>query len=176
MPSGASTGIHEALELRDGVGGWILCGTTQPSHPTTLTDRTHVGAEQDKAKWLGKGVETAVKNINTVIAPAVVAKNIDPVHQRELDALLLEVDGTENKSKLGANAILGVSIHGCDQGGRRQPLAQPLYRHVAARSSSALRQPVRRLCRCAPSALRLAWGTWPRRSTPARSRRWRAGV
>jgi len=80
VPSGASTGIHEALELRD----------------------------KDDKRYLGKGVYTAVKNVNEIIAP----KLIDmPVHkQLKIDNLMLELDGTPNKSKLGANAILGVSL------------------------------------------------------------------
>ena len=80
VPSGASTGAHEALELRDG----------------------------DKSKYLGKGVLKAVKNINEVIAPKL--KGL-PVHEQlKIDNLMLDLDGTKNKSKLGANAILGVSL------------------------------------------------------------------
>ncbi|KAH3899317.1 probable Enolase 2 [Saccharomycodes ludwigii] len=82
VPSGASTGVHEALEMRDG----------------------------DKSKWLGKGVLKAVANVNNVIAPAVVKANLDVKDQKAADKLLLELDGTPNKSKLGANAILGVSM------------------------------------------------------------------
>lgn len=80
VPSGASTGIYEALELRDG----------------------------DKSYYLGKGVKTAVKNVNETIQQAIAAK--DFATQADLDNFLLELDGTENKSKLGANAILGVSL------------------------------------------------------------------
>ncbi|MDD5084671.1 MAG: phosphopyruvate hydratase [Candidatus Omnitrophica bacterium] len=80
VPSGASTGEHEAVELRDG----------------------------DKSRYLGKGVLKAVNNVNTVIAKAVVGK--DAAKQEAIDKLLIELDGTENKSKLGANAILGVSL------------------------------------------------------------------
>ena len=80
VPSGASTGIYEALELRDG----------------------------DKARYLGKGVLTAVSNVNTIIKPAIVGKSFADF--RALDAELLALDGTPNKSKLGANAILGVSM------------------------------------------------------------------
>ncbi len=80
VPSGASTGKHEAVELRDG----------------------------DKKKYGGKGVLKAVKNINDVLAPELVGM---PVHeQRMIDHLMIEIDGTENKSKLGANAILAVSL------------------------------------------------------------------
>jgi enolase len=83
VPSGASTGSREALELRDG----------------------------DKSHFLGKGVLKAVKNINDIIAPKLVGKNV--FDQRALDQLMLDLDGTENKEKLGANAILGVSMAIC---------------------------------------------------------------
>ncbi len=79
VPSGASTGENEAVELRDG----------------------------DKARYGGKGVLRAVANVNEVIAPKLVGRN--PAQQAQLDALMLELDGTANKSRLGANAILGVS-------------------------------------------------------------------
>ncbi|KAK7908111.1 enolase [Apiospora marii] len=82
VPSGASTGQHEACELRDG----------------------------DKAKWAGKGVLKAVENVNSVIAPALIKENIDVKDQSKLDKFLVELDGTPNKTKLGANAILGVSL------------------------------------------------------------------
>lgn len=80
VPSGASTGSYEALELRDG----------------------------DKKRYHGKGVLKAVNNINKVIAPKIVGLN--PAKQKEIDQIMLKLDGTENKSKLGANAILGVSL------------------------------------------------------------------
>ncbi len=80
VPSGASTGAFEAVELRDG----------------------------DTARYMGKGVRTAVENVNTVIAEEIVG--LDASDQRAVDAVLLEVDGTANKGKLGANAILGVSL------------------------------------------------------------------
>jgi enolase len=79
VPSGASTGKHEALELRDG------------------DDR-----------YLGKGVQRAVRNVNDVIAPEITG--LDPLWQEEIDEILIELDGTPNKSRLGANAILGVSL------------------------------------------------------------------
>lgn len=82
VPSGASTGQHEACELRDG-------------------DKTH---------WAGKGVLKAVANVNDVIAPALIKENIDVKDQPKVDAFLNELDGTPNKTKLGANAILGVSL------------------------------------------------------------------
>ena len=80
VPSGASTGIHEALELRDG----------------------------DKSRYLGKGTLKAVENVNNDIAEALVGW--DAVEQKAIDSMLLELDGTPNKSKLGANAILGTSL------------------------------------------------------------------
>ena len=80
VPSGASTGEHEAVELRDG----------------------------DADVYLGKGVAQAVENVNSIIAEEL--QGLPVFNQTELDALLLELDGTPNKSKLGANAILGVSL------------------------------------------------------------------
>ncbi len=80
VPSGASTGEHEAVELRDG----------------------------DKSRYLGKGVLRAVDNVNKLLGPRLVGK--DASEQREIDLLLIEMDGTPNKAKLGANAILGVSL------------------------------------------------------------------
>src|SRR4030088_2780382 len=78
VPSGASTGAHEAIELRDG----------------------------DKKRYQGKGVLQAVKNVNEVIAPRLMGHDADK--QATIDQLLLDLDGTPNKAKLGANAILGV--------------------------------------------------------------------
>lgn len=80
VPSGASTGIHEAVELRD----------------------------DDSKRYLGKGVLKAVDNVNSIIAPEVIG--MDAIRQIDIDTLMLELDGTANKSKLGANAILGVSL------------------------------------------------------------------
>lgn len=80
VPSGASTGVYEALELRDG----------------------------NQFDYMGKGVSKAVDNVNITIAPELIGAN--PSHQQDLDALMLSFDGTDNKSKLGANAILGVSM------------------------------------------------------------------
>merc|ERR1712004_621598 len=88
VPSGASTGIYEALELRD----------------------------KDKSKWHGKGVVKAVDNVNNVIAPALIEANLDPVNQKDIDAMMLKLDGTDNKNNLGANAILGVSMAVCKAG------------------------------------------------------------
>ena len=86
VPSGASTGIHEALELRD----------------------------NDKKRYFGKGVLKAVSNVNNIIAKKLIG--LDCRKQREIDNILIELDGTENKSKLGANAILGVSMAVCKAG------------------------------------------------------------
>jgi len=101
VPSGASTGIYEALELRDNV----------------------------KADYHGKGVSQAVKNINDIIAPALIKKGIDITNQTEIDEFMLHLDGTENKSKLGANAILGVSLAACKAGAVHKGL--PLYKYIA---------------------------------------------
>ncbi|KAJ3603075.1 hypothetical protein NHX12_030819 [Muraenolepis orangiensis] len=101
VPSGASTGIHEALELRD----------------------------KDPARYLGKGVSKAVEHINSQIAPALVGKNVSVVEQQEIDKIMLEMDGTDNKSKYGANAILGVSLAVCKAGAAEKGV--PLYRHIA---------------------------------------------
>ncbi len=80
VPSGASTGENEAVELRDG----------------------------DKQRYGGKGVLTAAKNVNEIIAPKLTG--MDPACQAEIDRLMIDLDGTPNKGKLGANAILGVSM------------------------------------------------------------------
>ena len=80
VPSGASTGAHEAVEKRDG----------------------------DKSRWLGKGVEAAVQAVNSEIAEEVLG--LDAEDQADLDRAMIELDGTENKGRLGANAILGVSL------------------------------------------------------------------
>jgi enolase len=98
-PSGASTGSREALELRDG----------------------------DKHRYLGKGVLTAVNNVNTVIRDLL--KGRDALNQRALDTLMIEADGTDNKAKLGANAILAVSLAAAKAAAVAQQL--PLYRHIA---------------------------------------------
>lgn len=101
VPSGASTGIHEALELRDG-------------------DKTH---------WAGKGVLTAVKNVNDIIAPALIKADIDVADLAAIDKFLIDLDGTPNKSKLGANAILGVSLAAAKAGAAE--LGLPLYAFIA---------------------------------------------
>lgn len=101
VPSGASTGIHEALELRDG----------------------------DKSMYHGKSVFKAVDNVNKVIAPKLIAKNFDVREQFQIDEFMLELDGTENKGNLGANAILGVSLAVCRAGAAQKGV--PVYRHIA---------------------------------------------
>lgn len=77
----------------------------------------------------GKGVSKAIGNINTVIGPAVVSKQLDPADQKAFDDFLLQLDGTENKSKLGANAILAVSMAGAKAAAAAKGV--PLYRHIA---------------------------------------------
>ena len=79
--------------------------------------------------WHGKGVLKAVENINKTIAPELIKSNIDPVNQKEIDQLMLKLDGTENKNNLGANAILGVSMAVCKAGAAHKGV--PLYRHIA---------------------------------------------
>ncbi|XP_074479974.1 beta-enolase-like [Sebastes fasciatus] len=101
VPSGASTGIHEALELRDG----------------------------DKSRYLGKGTVKAVDHVNKDIAPKLIEKNFSVVEQEKIDKFMLELDGTENKSQFGANAILGVSLAVCKAGAAEKGV--PLYRHIA---------------------------------------------
>ncbi|WP_288317512.1 phosphopyruvate hydratase [Xylanibacter caecicola] len=98
VPSGASTGENEALELRDG----------------------------DKNRYLGKGVLKAVENVNTIIAPAL--KGDCVLNQRAIDNKMLELDGTPTKSKLGANAILGVSLAAAQAAAKA--LGMPLYRYI----------------------------------------------
>jgi len=100
VPSGASTGMHEALELRDG----------------------------DKKRYSGKGVLKAVANVNQIIAPKLIGKN--PLRQRQLDELMIKLDGTNNKSKLGANAILGVSLALAYAGAKVTKM--PLYKYLRA--------------------------------------------
>lgn len=110
VPSGASTGVHEAVELRDG----------------------------DKSVYLGKGVLKAVENINTVIAPELLG--IDACDQGEIDQIMLGLDGTSNKGKLGANAILGVSLATAKAAAEHVGL--PLYRYVGGVSAKTLPIPM----------------------------------
>ena len=74
-------------------------------------------------------MQKAVHNINNLIAPEIVAKCMDPVEQEKIDGLMLALDGTDNKNKLGANAILGVSMAVCKAGAAHKGV--PLYRHIA---------------------------------------------
>merc|ERR1719318_2051617 len=101
VPSGASTGIYEALELRD----------------------------KDKGRFLGKGVLNAIDNVNNKIAPALISQKVDVTKQFEIDQAMLDLDGTDHKSKLGANAILAVSLAVCKAGAAEKGV--PLYRHLA---------------------------------------------
>ncbi len=110
VPSGASTGEHEALELRDG----------------------------EKGRYLGKGVRKAVANVVEQIAPAVVG--MDASDQASLDAKMLQLDGTPTKSKLGANAILGVSLAAAKAAAKAHDL--PLYRYVGGAGARTLPVPL----------------------------------
>jgi enolase len=110
VPSGASTGSKEALELRDG----------------------------DKKRYLGKGVSKAVNNVNTVIADALSGR--DAADQAGIDAALLELDGTENKSSLGANATLGVSMAVAKAAA--DYLGMPLYRYIGGVQANRLPAPM----------------------------------
>ncbi len=110
VPSGASTGAYEAFELRDG----------------------------DKSKYLGKGVLTAVANVNDKIAGELLG--LPAIDQRLIDSLLIELDGTENKSKLGANAILGVSLAVAKAAAICHDL--PLYRYIGGTNARQLPVPM----------------------------------
>jgi len=102
VPSGASTGVHEALEMRDG----------------------------DKKRYHGKSVDKAVGNVNTTLGPKLIASGIKVTDQAAVDEFMLKLDGTPNKSSMGANAILGVSLAACKAGAAE--LGIPLYMHIAA--------------------------------------------
>jgi enolase len=110
VPSGASTGVHEAVELRD----------------------------DDKTKYMGKGVLKAVANVNDILAPEL--KGIDVFDQNSIDALMIEIDGTENKGKIGANAILGVSLAVAKAAA--QESRQPLYRYIGGVNANTLPIPM----------------------------------
>ncbi|CDH09309.1 probable Enolase-related protein 2 [Zygosaccharomyces bailii ISA1307] len=101
VPSGASTGVHEALELRD----------------------------KDKNMWNGKGVGTAVRAVNDIIGPQLINSALDVVDQAGVDQFLIDLDGTPNKAKLGANAIVGVSMAVARAGSAKRGV--PLYKHIA---------------------------------------------
>ena len=110
VPSGASTGANEALELRD----------------------------KDPKRYGGKGVETAVANVNEVIAPYLMG--VDVLEQRQVDALMLELDGTPNKANLGANAILGVSLAAAKAAA--EAIDMPLYRYIGGANAHTLPVPM----------------------------------
>ncbi|MFD1258807.1 phosphopyruvate hydratase [Mucilaginibacter terrae] len=110
VPSGASTGAHEAVELRD----------------------------NDKSKYMGKGVLQAVANVNDIIAKEL--HGVDVFEQNTIDQIMIDLDGTHNKSKLGANAILGVSLAAAKAAA--QESRQPLYRYVGGVNANTLPIPM----------------------------------
>ena len=110
VPSGASTGVHEAVELRDG----------------------------DKNRFMGKGVLTAVDNVNNIIAAELIG--LDSLDQVDIDRTMIELDGTENKSKLGANAILGVSM--AVARAAADHLGIPLFKYLGSYHTSTLPVPM----------------------------------
>ncbi|RKY37424.1 MAG: phosphopyruvate hydratase, partial [Candidatus Omnitrophota bacterium] len=110
VPSGASTGVHEALELRD----------------------------HNQKEFLGKGVTKAVDNVNNIIAPELIGKDV--VEQCAIDEFMIKLDGTPNKSKLGANAILGVSL-ACARAASNS-LGMSLYRYIGGSSARILPVPL----------------------------------
>ncbi len=110
VPSGASTGEHEALELRDG----------------------------DKRRYLGKGVTKAVRNVTQKILPAL--KGVDSLDQLTVDRIMLKLDGTETKSKLGANAILAVSL--ATAKAAAEALGMPLFKYLGGPNAKVLPVPM----------------------------------
>jgi enolase len=110
VPSGASTGAFEAVELRDG----------------------------DKKRYMGKGVQKAVENVNSFIAPEL--EGMDAVYQKEIDQAMIDLDGTRNKSKMGANAILGVSLSVAKAAAAALDL--PLYRYLGGVNAYILPSPM----------------------------------
>ncbi|MEX0884600.1 MAG: phosphopyruvate hydratase [Cyclobacteriaceae bacterium] len=110
VPSGASTGVHEAVELRDG----------------------------DKSVYMGKGVLKAVANVNDIIAPELVG--FDVFEQNQIDQIMIDLDGTKNKSKLGANAILGASLAIAKAAAMES--GQPLYRYIGGVNANTLPLPM----------------------------------
>ena len=110
VPSGASTGVHEAVELRDG----------------------------DNSRYLGKGVLRAVENVNTTIAEEIVGMHV--LEQQQIDEAMIQLDGSENKENLGANAILGVSLAVAHAAA--QATGQPLYRYVGGVNACTLPIPM----------------------------------
>ena len=112
VPSGASTGEHEAVELRDG----------------------------DKNRYSGKGVQKAVENVNEVIAPEIVEGEFSVIDQVSIDKMMIQLDGTDNKGKLGANAILGVSI--AVARAAAEYTDQPLYKYLGGFNGKQLPVPM----------------------------------
>ncbi|HHU6750525.1 TPA: surface-displayed alpha-enolase [Staphylococcus pseudintermedius] len=112
VPSGASTGEHEAVELRDG----------------------------DADRYLGKGVEKAVENVNEMIAPELIEGEFSVLEQVSIDKMMIQLDGTANKGKLGANAILGVSI--AVARAAADFLGQPLYKYLGGFNATVLPTPM----------------------------------
>ena len=110
VPSGASTGAYEAVELRDG----------------------------DKTRYLGKGVEQAVRNVEEIIAPELIG--LDATDQMAIDQIMIDLDGTPNKGKLGANAILAVSL--AVARAAANSLGLPLYRYIGGTNSHQLPVPM----------------------------------
>ena len=109
VPSGASTGIHEAVELRDGGD-----------------------------KWLGKGVSRAVDHVNTILNDEL--NGLDVTEQRLIDQVMIDIDGTENKGNLGANAILGVSLAVAKAAA--ESVRQPLYRYIGGSNVGTMPVPM----------------------------------
>ncbi|WP_414043715.1 surface-displayed alpha-enolase [Macrococcus sp. EM39E] len=112
VPSGASTGEHEAVELRDG----------------------------DKSRYMGKGVLKAVENVNEIIAPEIIEGDFSVLDQVSIDKMMIALDGTENKGKLGANAILGVSI--AVARAAAEYLGMPLYKYLGGFNGTQLPVPM----------------------------------
>ncbi|MEE9586303.1 MAG: phosphopyruvate hydratase, partial [Nitrososphaerales archaeon] len=110
VPSGASTGTHEALELRDG----------------------------DNSRYQGKGVLKAVRNVVEVIAPKIVGR--DAREQEAIDRLMIDLDGTDNKSNLGANSILGVSL--ATAKAAAEGMGEPLFQYLGGEDSRILPVPM----------------------------------
>jgi enolase len=110
VPSGASTGAFEAIELRDG----------------------------DKKRYMGRGTQKAVENVNSLIAPEL--EGMDAIYQREIDMTMIDLDGTDNKSKLGANAILGVSLSVAKASAAAFEL--PLYKYLGGVNAHILPAPM----------------------------------
>ena len=110
VPSGASTGVHEAVELRDG----------------------------DASMYMGRGVLKAVENVNDIIAPELEGEIV--TEQAHIDSLMIELDGTENKGRLGANAILAVSLAVAKAAA--ESTGQPLYRYIGGVNARTLPVPM----------------------------------